>query len=691
MNLLTIVLLSAVILGLAYRIYGSVLARLLKLDPQAVTPAEELRDDVDYEPIEPKFLFGQHFSAIAAAGPIVGPILAGVMFGWLPALLWILVGSIFLGGVHDITALVASIRHKARSIAEVVREHMTRRSYLLFLGFIWIALVYIVVAFTDVTAAQFVGTVTLEDGRKVAGGGIATSSLIYLMLPMVMGLLLRFTKLSLGWATAIFLPLVGLSIYVGPMLPLDLGEALGLSTSDAQKTWDLILLGYCFVASLIPMWLLLQPRGHLGGYFLYLALGGAAIGLLFGGQTIQYPAFTGWETPRGELLFPILFITIACGACSGFHSIIASGTTSKQLKRETDAKVIGYGTMLLEGLVAVVSLCCVMRLAQGDPVLQNGQPNYIYARGMGSFLEVIGINPIFAVSFGLMAFTTFVYDTLDVCTRLGRYLLQELFNWHDKRGRWVATALTAAAPLLFIMRTSVDVTALQFAPAHVKNPSAFTAVLRDGTDPVSTHLRSQLSPEGRASLGAGDAVQPALLQDLNRIIAGASLYEASRFSGVKLSGDTEKLARTNPTGDFGVLLNRSLIQETYAEHLTQARGIIPVWRTFWNLFGASNQLLAALTLLGVTVWLWRTRREKWVWAVTGIPTVFMYCMSVWALGSMTLKHFYRPDGFRVSSDPVAWVGLVLIGLALLMLVEAFRVFNIKPKPPLNPEPVPATG
>ena len=208
MNLLGIVIISAFVLLVAYFVYGSLLARLLKLDGSARTPAVTMRDGVDYEPIEPKFLLSQHFSAIAAAGPIVGPILAGVMFGWLPALIWILVGSIFIGGVHDFTALVASIRHKARSIAEVVRDHMSARSYILFLLFVWIALVYIIVAFTDIVADQFARAQVLEDQTVVAAGSIATSSLLYLALPLAMGLLLRFTKLSVGWATVIFLPLV---------------------------------------------------------------------------------------------------------------------------------------------------------------------------------------------------------------------------------------------------------------------------------------------------------------------------------------------------------------------------------------------------------------------------------------------------------------------------------------------------
>lgn len=576
MSLLAIVLLSALAMLMAYRLYGSVLARLLRLDPHAVTPAVEMRDDTDYVPIEPKFLLSQHFSAIAAAGPIVGPILAGVMFGWLPALLWILLGAIFIGGVHDMTALVASIRHKARSIAEVVRDHMTRRSYLLFLAFIWIALVYIIVAFTDITAASFIGKQTLENGQVVTGSGIATSSLLYLALPILMGLLLRYTKLSLGLATVIFLPLVGFTIWVGQYIPFDLAALLGISDNQAHKVWDVALLLYCLIAAVVPMWLLLQPRGHLGGYFLLFALVGGALGLIFGGKTVQYPAFTQWTTAKGDTLFPFLFITIACGACSGFHALIASGTTSKQLKRETDAKVVGYGTMLLEGMVAVVSLACVMMLATNAPLLQSPKPNFIYAQGIGSFLEVVGIPVAFGVSFGLMAFTTFVYDTLDVCTRLGRYIIQELTGWHDTKGKWLATALTAGVPLLFVMRTTVDAS-------------------------------------GR---------------------------------------------------------------------------VIPIWQTFWALFGASNQLLAALTLLGVTVWLWKTRRARWVWLVTGLPTAWMYTMSVWALVTMISRAWAQ----GLTADPVPWVGLILVGLALLMLAEAVKSLrSARPAPPHeSAEPVPVS-
>ena len=207
--MLAIVVISATILLVAYFTYGSLLARLLRLDRDVATPAVTMRDDVDYVPLEPTPLLSQHFSAIAAAGPVVGPILAGAYFGWLPALLWILVGSIFIGGVHDFTALVVSIRHRARSVAEVVREHMSPRSFILFLVFVWLALVYIIVAFTDITAASFVESQNLGNGQIVTGGGIATSSFLYLALPVAMGLIVKFTRMSIGMGDTHFLAIGG--------------------------------------------------------------------------------------------------------------------------------------------------------------------------------------------------------------------------------------------------------------------------------------------------------------------------------------------------------------------------------------------------------------------------------------------------------------------------------------------------
>ena len=562
MSLLLVAFLSALFLAAGYKFYGAVLSRLFRLDSAVATPSISQQDGIDYIPTDPKYLLGQHFSAIAAAGPIVGPILAGAMFGWLPALIWLLVGAVFIGGVHDFSALVASVRHKARSIAEVIGEHMSRRAYLLFLAFVWLAIIYIIVAFTDIVASSFVGVQELENGVKVSGGGIATSSMLYLALPIIMALLMKHTGLKLRWATIIFLPLIGVAIWAGQYIPLDLASIFSVSNPQAAKTWDVLLLLYCFVASIVPMWILLQPRGHLGGYFLFVALAGGLLGIIFGAKSIEYPAFIGFTTAKGDTLFPMLFITIACGACSGFHALVASGTTSKQLRRETDARPIAYGAMLLEALVAIISLCCVMMLSPAVIASQGGvKPNLIYGLGMSSFLQTVGIPVAFGICFALLAFTTFVYDTLDVSTRLGRYILQELTGLKGNIGRYAATAVTVGVPMLFVTRTTTD--------------------------------------------AAGNA--------------------------------------------------------------------IPAWRAFWNLFGASNQLLAALTLIGITVWLYQTYKAKWVWLVTGLPMVWMFIMSTWALAKLSKAGLTSPTGWKTPDAPTI-VAVILLALAALLLIEMLLAF-----------------
>ncbi|GAP12478.1 carbon starvation protein, predicted membrane protein [Longilinea arvoryzae] len=564
MNIIFIVLGVCALFYVAYRTYGTFLAKKVYfLNNEAVTPAVEMEDGLDYVPTEPKFLLGQHFSAIAAAGPITGPIIAGIAYGWLPTLLWILIGSVFIGGVHDWGALIASVRNKARSITETVRTNVSRSAWILFNLFIFVTLVMIIVAFTDITTASFVNQVDIGNGEMVGGGAIATSSILYLCLPIIMGFLLKYTKLSLTWATIIFLPLVAVAIWVGKYIPINMPTVLGLAP---QKVWNIIVLIYCFVAAIVPVWALLQPRGHLGGYFLYASVIVAAIGVLFGGFKVQYPAFTVPFSEGSKAwfpLFPMMFITVACGACSGFHSLVSSGTTSKQIKREGDTKIIGYGAMLMEGVVAVIALSTVMIVAKGDALLTKS-PNFVYAVGIGHFMKLIGVSPAFGISFGLMAFTTFVYDTLDICTRLGRYIIQELTGWKGWFGR------------------------------------IFSTLIVGGT--------------------------PAILMLIN---------------------------------------------------LTDAEGKpVSAWSVFWKTFGASNQLLAALALIGVTVWLLNTAKNKKAWLVTFIPACFMFLMSSWALVRMFVTYTFK-DG--------AWIGLpagpnviipvasvIYLVLALWMAWETYR-------------------
>lgn len=438
----------SVLLGVAYVVYGRFLSRAMRVDDSHPTPAHTQGDGMDFVPAKSSLLIGQHFSAIAAAGPIVGPILAAMWFGWLPALLWIVLGAIFIGGVHDFASLLASVRQRGASVGELVRQHMSHRSYVLFLSFVWVALVYVIAAFTDITANTFM---VVSQGTAF-GPGVAVSSFLYILLAVALGLLLRKVKVNLTWTTVVFVPLVLFIIWYGPRAPQGLLQWLGTFT---VKEWDLIILAYCFVASLAPMWALLQPRGYLGGWLLYLTMGTALCGALFGGMPVQYPAVNleGLRSAQNGLwLMPVLFITIACGACSGFHGIVSSGTTSKQLDKESDARPVGYGAMLLEALVAVLAIATVMILAPGDAMLKQ-DPNLIYASGLAKYLGWVGVDFTLALAFALLAFATFVYDTLDVCTRLARYVLQELTGFNGLFGAVFATSATLALPLLILLAT----------------------------------------------------------------------------------------------------------------------------------------------------------------------------------------------------------------------------------------------
>jgi carbon starvation protein len=444
-----VVLGSILVLLIAYLSYGRFLSRYLGLDDSRPTPAREINDGVDYVPAKPGLLLGQHFSAIAAAGPIVGPILAAMWFGWAPALVWILLGSIFIGGVHDFASLAASIRYRAASIGQIVRQNMSRTAYVLFLIFVWLCLEYVIIAFADLTAQAF----RAVQGSDVNGPAVAASSVLYILASMALGILLYKFSLKVWIGTVIFLPIVLFIVWVGPHLPASLLNALaGVGT----KQWDMILLAYCFIASIIPMWLLLQPRGFLGGWLLYLTIAVSLMGALFGGFHAQYPALNvGADLHsllNGKVMLPVLFITIACGACSGFHGVVCSGTTSKQLNKESDARAVGYGGMLLEGLVAVLALAVVMIQPAGAAALRS-EPNLIYANGLASYLALVGVDRTVALSFALLAFSTFVYDTLDVCTRLSRYIMQELLGLQTLAGGAVATVLSLVLPAVFLLVT----------------------------------------------------------------------------------------------------------------------------------------------------------------------------------------------------------------------------------------------
>ncbi len=548
--LIAVVVLAALSVG--YRVYSAFIARQFALDPQTKTPAVTENDGVDFVPTPPFYLLGQHFSAIAAAGPIAGPILACQQFGWLPCLLWITLGSVLIGAVHDFSTLVASVRHKARGVAEIIRQELGQRAFLAMMVFIWVALVYVIVAFADITAATFVGRTEDLEGLRTPfnqGGAVAFASLLYLALSVVMGLVERRFSPPLWLTTLVFVPATLGAILVGTQLSTVL-------IYDA-RTWGVLILAYCFVASLVPVWALLQPRGYLGGFVLYMSLAVGLLGMFFGGFPVQQEAFKTWHAPGATgALFPFLFVTIACGACSGFHGLVCSGTTSKQIARETHCRPVGYGSMLLEGLVALIALSTVM-IASGAELGGKG-PGLVYGLGLGRYLTLaIGEqHAAFATTFGALAFSTFVFDTLDVSTRLGRYLLQELLGLTGRGGALLATGLTVGVPMLFLL-----------------------------------------------SAGAG------------------------------------------------------------------------AYRLFWVLFGTSNQLLAALSLLGISVWLRRTGRSAW-WALW--PMAFVLSMTCWSLVLQARAAFMSlMQGGRLF-DPVGLngvVALLLLVLAFVLTLEAARALR----------------
>lgn len=504
-----VVFISWLVFG--YFAYGRWVSKQFQLDDGRETPANRVNDGQDFIPTRPFYLFGQHFSAIAAAGPIAGPIIAAQSFGWLPCLIWIALGVVLIGAVHDFSSLASSVRHGAQSIAEITREKLGNKAGSAMMAFIWIALVYVIVAFTDITAGTFVsGTEELDGAHFNAGGAVAFAAITYLLLSLILGLVERFIKPPLWLSTVIFVPAAFALSFLGTKFS-------NLFILEHYQ-WAILILLYCIVASLTPVWLLLQPRGYLGGFILYTAIAVGVIGIFFGGYQIQQPSFKSFDVGgMTGMLFPFLFVTIACGACSGFHGLVCSGTTSKQLDKESHAHPVGYGAMLAEGFVAFIALVTIMIVT--SEFAAGKTPGKIYGSGIGEFITIlIGREYLtFAVTFGAMAFSTFVFDTLDVSLRLGRYIIQELFGFKSKLGAVFGTLATVAIPFLIAL----------------------------------------YSPKGS-------------------------------------------------------------------------------WNEFWTLFGASNQLLAALTLLSITVWLYQARKRI---AFTLIPMLFVLVVTLTALGSIVYGNF----------------------------------------------------
>jgi carbon starvation protein len=516
-----------------YRFYGRFLHRTFSLDDSRKTPAESLYDGVDYCPAHPSVLLGHHFSSIAGAGPIVGPITAAAWFGWLPAYIWCLLGAAFLGGPHDAGSLIASIRHGGKSMGEVVKQWIGERGRVLFLWFTILTLILIVAVFLQLAANTLANDPT-----------VAFAAVLYMALALVFGIVINRFHVSLRLGTIVLLPLV-----LGACWFAHANPWVTVPFTYSADTWRWLLVGYIILASLLPVWLLLQPRDYLASYFLYFAVIIGAVGMLAGAGSfeIALPAFKGFTAGGDQYLWPILFVTVACGAISGFHSMVGSGTSSKQLRKESDSILIGYGSMLLEGMVAVIAIGTIMI----SGVIAEGGPVIAFAKGFGQFAAFLGMDPQLGTSMGALAINSFILTTLDTATRLTRYQVQEFSGY--RINKYIATLIAVGAALALLM--------------------------------------------------------------------------------VKSGGK-------------------------------------PTWAVIWPIFGSANQLVAGLTLLTLAVWLKKALGKDNNFLM--IPMWFMLVTTIAALILLIRDQV-------VSASPnyvIAFISVILMALAVLMVREAFQALKI---------------
>lgn len=539
---------------IAYFVYGGFLARVFHVNPENPTPAHTQYDGVDYVPTPAIVLYGHHFASIAGPGPIVGPIMAAY-FGFLPALLWILIGCVFIGAFHDFAALVMSVRNKGRSISFLMEKLMGFTGRQLFLVFCVACLILVVSIFTLLIAGMFVQLPS-----------VATASLIFIAMAPLFALCTNKLGIKLLPASLVFVPLVFLTVYIGTLIPLDLVGSFGLTAGEATYVWIAVLAIYIFAASVVPVQWLLQPRDYLNSYLLYGMLLLGLVSILAYNPDIKMSAFNGWEavTADGNMtaMIPALFIFVACGACSGFHSLVASGTTSKQINSEKDMQKIGYGGMIMEGIIGVMALVAVMAMEPATFFeLGKNQP-MAFATGIASFATVLGIPEEYAKIFMSLAISAFMMTSLDTATRLGRFLWQELFmpRTIDKSGQEIAEASSSMQP----WRKTIT--------------NTYVAAI---------------------------------------IVVGASMLMA-------MSGSAASI---------------------------------------WPIFGASNQLMAALTFLGITIYL-MLKNSKWYIAV--VPMIFMMVMSLWGVAQVVNQQWGQNYVLVVA-------GVFLLAMAVLMILLGISI------------------
>ncbi len=535
MNGVMLVLFAFISYLLAYRFYGNYLSKKFNVNDNNPTPSHTMTDGIDYVPAKAPVLLGHHFASIAGAGPIVGPVIAAG-FGWLPVYLWIILGAIFIGGVHDFSSIMASIRHKSKSIGIIIETYIGLDGKRLFLLFAWATLILVIAVFTIIVADTF-----------SHNPAVASASIQFILLAILFGIMIYRLKMNLTIATLIGVVLLGLCIHLGGVFPINLDK----------NYWQIILFIYVFIASITPVWILLQPRDYLNSFLLYAVLGGGLIGVFFAQPEIKLPSFNTFHLDEIGYLFPALFVTVACGAISGFHSLVGSGTTAKQLDKESDARVVGYGGMLIEGLLAVLSLVAVASMLNDEfiNVLRNHGPVAAFSNRVAKFLNsipLLGISIDAGRNFSALAVSAFALTTLDTATRLARYTFQEFFEISKKQ-----------------------------------------------------------SDQERKSI-----FENKFIATLITIIFSGMLA----FSGQSM--------------------------------------------TIWPLFGSANQLLAALALLAITVYVFYLKTNS---TFVLIPMIFMFSVTLTSIGTLVYINFTN-DRFVLS-----FIAALLFILAVLLGVKAYQI------------------
>lgn len=424
MNTLVIVLIAVVVLGLGYVLYGRRIAKKWGIDPKAETPAVKYNDGKDYVPTNGWTVFSHQFSSIAGAGPVTGAIQAAV-FGWLPVLLWILIGGVFFGAVTDFGALYASVKNQGKSMGMLIEKYIGKLGRKLFLLFCWLFSLLIIAVFADMVSGTFTAFDAVS-GAKLAtastNGSAGMVSIMFMLFAVVFGLIQKKFNFS-GWKEFVLgVVFIVVSFAIGMKVPIILGK----------DGWSYIVFAYIFIAAIMPIWLMKQPRDYMTTIMFVCMIAGAALGLIIGHPTMNLPVFTGFKNEQLGTMFPILFVTVACGAVSGFHSLVSSGTSSKTIANEKDMLKVGYGAMILESVLAVLALC-VAGAAAKNGIPAEGTPFQIFSRGVAGFFEKMGLSVHFSTVFMTMCVSALALTTLDAVARIGRMSFQELFSVDDMK------------------------------------------------------------------------------------------------------------------------------------------------------------------------------------------------------------------------------------------------------------------